>query len=314
MYHCKHQFTHHPWIGVGYKILACTFFALVNGLVRALTGGASFAPIASCCIPYAQLAFLEYAVGAAYMLPFQPMKQTPFKGLYCLYVLSAVSGTICWYGALSYMPIFRAIALNFTGPIFTILASWLILKEPMTICRVLALTLSFIGSIILMDPFYRWQQLPLYAHLLAILGPMFFACHNILGRILKIKGASTSAMIFYLLLFMVPFFGVVMLYHWIWPFSVVGLYWVWPTLEQWSWIALLSLCMTCANLSLVQAFKYADVSFLLPFGIARFILSGFVGWLFFKETPQQTNFWIGTTVLVLSLCCLGYEQRLSYKK
>ena len=308
------QNSSHIWLGVFYKVLGCALFALVNGLVQGLTGGASapFFPAAS--VPFAQLAFLQNAFGTAYMLPVSlrgGRAQTTLKNILCLrfphkiihavHVLSAVLGMLFWYATLEFMPISYAMSFSFTGPVFTILGSWLFLKEPLTPYRWAACFLSIIGPLIITQPFYDsgvTVPFPLWATALPLLSAACWSASKICTRVLAMRGVSTATLTLYLLLFMTPVSGL-FLFH----------AWVTPTLVQWLWIGGLAMTATLAHLTMAHAFKFADVSFLMPFGGFRFLFSWLVGFWFFNESPPSRSLWIGTTILLTSLYLLSHERK-----
>jgi drug/metabolite transporter (DMT)-like permease len=301
------------WRGAFWKVWACFCFATVNGMVRLMTGGAELEG-APTPLPFAQIAFMQNLVGAFLLLPWAIRQgKTSFKtsmpGLHAFRILFAASGLMLWYGSLRYMPIAYALALSFTGPIITVIACRLFLKEHLSPGRLLAIGLSIAGAFLITRP----DQALFSGHIgegnlgwTAILPLLSASCwvgSKIMSRKIAKNGDSPQLMTLYLLTFMAPV-------------SLVPALFVWESinLEQFLWCGGIGLIATLAHLSTARAFALAEVSFLTPFGFARLFLSGIIGYVAFGELPTAIGMWGGTILILASLLLLSFDSVLYKRK
>lgn len=301
-----------PWMGGLWKILSCACFAAINGMVRYLSGGVPHLSIDP--LPFYEIAFLQNVIGALFMLPWifkvsGGTFRTTMPGFHILRVLFAVTGLLLWYGALHVMPLAQAVALVFTGPIFSIIGCRLFLKEALTLPRLSAILVSLIGGFVITRPdqaLLNGNGLIAEIGVLACL-PLFAAIawvgSKLVARHMASQGESASLMTTYLLLFMAPISAIPAL-------SV----WQTPSLEQMGWVTAIGITASCAHLTLARAFAHADVSFLMPFGLSRLVLSGIIGYFAFGEIPKSVGIWLGMGIIVLSLILLSYDSRYKFKK
>ncbi len=296
------------WQGGLYKLFGCFCFALVNSLIRYVTGGA--ANTSENPLSFYQIVFLENLIGALILLPWMLRKGikawgTKWPAFHSMRVLSAVSGMLLWYASLKFMPITQALALSFTGPILGLLGAKIFLKEQMGKSRILAVVLSLLGAYLIIEPHAAFvgqdglsTNLGAYV-LLPILSAASFAGTKLFDRSLGQKGESPHLLTLYLLVFMAPI-----------SFIPAFFDWSTPTLNQLGIITLMSILSTTAYLSFAQGFKMASVSFLTPFGFSKLIFSATVAYLAFKELPSTWNFWLGAMFILFSILVLSYFSRI----
>ena len=105
-------------------------------------------------------------------------------------------------------------------------------------------------------------------------------------------------MTLYLLLFMAPA-------------SFIPAYFDWHPLTwtQIQWIVILGGLATTAHLSLARSYDLAEISFLTPFGFARLLLSGIVGFVAFNEIPSSWQMWMGIGIICASIVLLNLDTR-----
>lgn len=299
----KKPFLSEHWQGALWKVFACLCFAAVNGVVRHVSGGSG--SVAKPLAPY-QIVFLQNVFGSLFILPWVMKKgivslKTNRPALHMVRVVSAVLGVILWYFSLAYMNIATAVALAFTGPIFTVLGAKLYLGEKIGFKRMLAITIAFIGTFVIMRPdrvlLSPSAQMD-WSIFLPLLSAIFIAVSKLTGRDLGASGESPSALTTYLLFFMIPVSAFPALLSWE-PLS----------LNQWIWMAILGGLGTLAHLSTAKALSLAEVTFLNPFGFSRLLLSGFIGYLAFQEIPNSANFWVGLSVIIFSVSLMMWDTK-----
>jgi len=284
--------------GAAWKILSCACFAGINGIVRYLSGGSAIS-IPTALPPYV-IDFFQNIFALLVLLPWIYknkifLLKSPYLWLHACRVIFAVLGVGLWYFSLKYMPIAKALALSFTGPIFTTLGAYFFLKEKLSTKRLIAIVFSFLGAVLLLKPYKIFSNdfaLHYYA-LLPIFSAIMFALSNLLTRKLASLGEKPEVLAGYLLLLMVPLSCFPAL-----------LDWATPQATHWGWLILLGLFAALAHFSFSKAYALAEVTFLMPFGFFKFFLSIAIGFAVFNEHPKEWLDWSGMSLIFLSICIL----------
>ncbi len=294
------------WQGALWKVLACAFFACTNSVVRYVSGGAGGLenPLSSY-----EITFLQNAFACLFFAPYilkgsLERLKTSYLSLHMLRVLTAVLGVIFWYLSLaSSITVAEAVALGFTGPLFTILGAKLYLHERIGPYRGLGILIGFIGAFIIMRPdqilfgkdlaeTYGW------ATLFPLLSAASIAICKLFSRKLSRYRESPEKLTIYLIFFMVPASA----------FFLPG-HWTWPSGEQWSYCFLLGFLAAGAHYSTAKAYSLADVTFLTPFGFSRLILSALFAYLLFSEMPKSSGLWVGACIMMIATWLLALEDK-----
>ena len=297
------------WKGAGFKILSCLCFAALNAIVRYLTGGADGSVHS---LTPSQLACLQNIIGSLFIIPwiiqqgFQTFK-TNHPYVHGIRVIIAAAGIIMLYYAFKLMPIAEAVALQFTGPLFTAFGAWLCLKERLGLGRCLGIIMGVIGAFIITRPDRAFDHGLDYQSVWILCLPVgsavAFSIAKLLGRYLAKGGESAALLTCYLVIFMVPATLGPALYDW-----------VWPTAIQWIYIVALGFCAWAGHYTLAKAFSHAEILFLTPFGFSRFIFSAIVAWLAFSELPRSIHFWIGAVIILISTVLISADERITKNK
>lgn len=291
------------WQGVIWKLLACFFFASINGVVRYISGGTGqeISPL-----PSAVITFWQNFFGCLIILPWTLKDglnslKTKYPQLQTIRISGAVFGVVLWYMSLAHMTIAEAVALGFTGPIFSVIGAKLYLNERLGRIRLIGIGVGFIGAFTILRPdkalwgsqaTYQWHVL------LPLFSAIAIAISKIASRKLGAHGESPKVMTLTLLFFMSPCALIPALFEW-----------TWPTFHQFMWLGLLGLFSMAAHYSTAKAYQLAEIVFLTPFGFARLLFSALVGFIAFAEIPTSQSLWIGATIIVFSSILLSYEEK-----
>jgi drug/metabolite transporter (DMT)-like permease len=286
--------------GLFWKLLACLGFACVNAIVRYLTGGAHEI---SNPLPADVITFFSNVFAFCLIIPFIMRKgvgslrtKRHLLPKHCMRIISAVAGIICLYSAFARMPMAQAVALQFVGPIFSVILASMYLSERLNFFRILSIILALIGAFIISRPDHAIlgmsDSLGWYA-LLPLGSAIFFAISKILGRELGMKGESASLLSFYLIFFMIPASAMPAMFNW-----------VMPTWEQLGYLLLLGACGCVAHYSTSKAYCLAEVNFLTPFGFARLLFTAILGYVLYQEFPTNPGLWVGFIFIVTSTFCM----------
>jgi drug/metabolite transporter (DMT)-like permease len=262
-----------------WMVAASTAFAVMIILIRHLT--ASFDPL--------QVVFFRNVFGLIAMLPWLAghglgALRTRRLGLHALRATIGLVSMICWFTALSLMPLAQATALSFTAPIFTSVLAVIFLGEVMRLRRWSATAVGLIGTLIILRPDGSSIE---PAALLAIASALLGAASPIFVKIMA-RTESTGAIVTYMVLFLTPL-------------SLVPALLVWqqPSFAEIGFAALLGLAGTLGHLCLTRALATADATVVVPFDYLRLPAVALIAWLAFSEVPALWT-WIGGAIIAAS--------------
>lgn len=291
------------WQGAYWKIISCACFAGINGIVRYWTSGVTDDTVVT--MPVNVMMLFQNIFGTLFLLPWifktgiqNLITRHPF--LHLIRVATAIIGINLWYLALKNIPISESVALNFTGPIFTVIGAWFLLQEKLNTQRTLAIILSVIGAAIISCPSIPFVSATTNLGLSALLplsSALLLAINKLLTRKLANLGETPASLAIYLLVLMAPVSLIPALYDW-----------QMPEIQHWPWLIAMGALAAGAHLSFGKAYQLAEVTFLMPFGFSKFFLSTFVGYLVFSELPTHWSLWVGIVIIFLSIFLLGYKK------
>ncbi|MEY3183291.1 MAG: hypothetical protein RLZ35_1276 [Pseudomonadota bacterium] len=306
--------TYSTALAIFWKLVSCACFAGINGVVRHLTAiqSLSEAPILST----ASVNFFQNIFGTLFLLPviwsmgLHRLKSTN-KTLHLVRVVTAVFGLLLWYEAVKQMPLAQAVSLNFTGPIFTTVGAFFLLKEHISWPRVNAILFSLIGAFIISRPdialFSDTAPSLGFAVIFPITSAIVFAFNKILTRRLAMRGESPESLAIYLLVFMTPVSLLFCLND-----ILAGTFYL-PTFTQLCWLMCAGALAAMAHLSFAKAYQLAEVTFLMPFGFLKFFMSTCIGYFAFQEWPTSTPL-LGMALIFISSGLSAWHEWKGYDK
>lgn len=276
-----------PLRGALWMLAAATSFAVMIILVRQLT--ATFDPL--------QVVFFRNAFGLLAMLPWLAREgvgalRTQCLGLHALRAAIGIFSMICWFTALSLMPLAEVTALSFTAPIFTSVLAVLILGEAMRLRRWSATIVGLLGALIIVRPgFAAFQPIAL----LAIGSALISAASTILVKVMT-RTDSAGTVVTYMVLFMTPL-----------SLAPALLVWQSPTLGQLGWAALLGLAGSIGHVCLTRALAATDATVVIPFDYLRLPAVALIAYLAFGEVPGVWV-WLGGGVVAASGIYMAHRE------
>ncbi|MEJ6402223.1 DMT family transporter [Yoonia sp. 2307UL14-13] len=255
--------------------------ALFAGANTAVQGAGMLYGVASPTI-----AFWQYALACVAALPlvwFAPWR-TGRPGLHMLRVILAAVGVQLWVAGLAYVPIWQAVALILTSPLFVTLGAGLILRERLTRSRVLAVLLGGFGGVLILAP---WEEAFTWVALLPVGAAAFWAGSSLVTkRLTTTEDAGTLTLA--LLVLLVPVNGIAALGS---GFAVAA--------EALWLVALSGLLIAGAQYLLVRAYVVADAAYLQPFDHLKLPLNVLLGLVFFGFAPPGLM-WVGAVVILVA--------------
>jgi len=196
-----------------------------------------------------------------------------------------LTGMICGFTAVSLLPLTQSTAISFSAPLFMVALSALILKEPVSLQRWLAVAVGFLGVIIMVHPDPR--QFVGVGVLFAIAAAIGAAGANIAIREIS-RTEPGPTIVFYFTLAGAAV-GLASL-----PFG-----WVMPSPGVLGLLVAAGLIGGTGQLLLTEAIRRAPVAVVAPFDFTQLVWAGLIGFLVWGETPAMLTL-IGAMVVAAS--------------
>ena len=206
---------------------------------------------------------------------------------------SAVGCVVLYIFGIKYLLLSENIAIAHSAPIIAAILAVPILGEKIGIHRIIAITIGFIGVLIIVKPGTDLFQLK---SLLPIGSALFMASVYLSTRSLMNTESSTSIVFYYsftLLFTSIIFF----------PSNFII-----PDIFNLSLALSLGIMGSLGHYFMSQAAKNADVAVTSPFEYSSFIFVGIMGYLFFYEIPSKSVV-IGGILIILSGVYVAYRER-----
>ena len=282
--------TSRPLLGVLFMCTACALFPIMNGLVKLLA--ATYEPqqivwfrIVSHLVLVALVFMPRMGLG---------LLRTRRIGTQFVSSVMMLLSTLFFFSAVKSIPVAEAISVTFVAPLAVVLLAWPLLAERITVFRMAAVVVGFIGVLIVIRPgsaVFQWQSL------LLLCSAVCYAMYQILiRRLAGIDAPATS--IFYSVLL-----GAIIMSIWL-PF-------VWKVPQNatdWALLVSLGAFGALGHFCVAKAMTYASANFVAPFNYTQMIGSVIVGYLMFAEVPDFYT-WLGTAVIVGAGLMVGLQGR-----
>ncbi len=175
---------------------------------------------------------------------------------------------LCWFFALTIIPIGQVVAIEFTMPIWTAILAAAFLGERMTVWKVAAIALGLIGVLVIVRP-ATGEINP--GQLIALAAAVGFGISIALVKFLT-RTENTLSIIFWMLVVQSAAGFVPSLFVWIWPSA-----------HSCAWIVVIAICGTFSHFCMARAMLYADATIVIPMDFLRVPLTATAGWLLYAE-------------------------------
>ena len=263
-------------------------FSLLGWMMLPVMDG--FAKYLSADLPVLQITWARYFFTVAFTLPvmfFFYNKQLVWSDkpkLQILRGLILLCANICFFYAISIIPLAKALTLAFVAPLIVTAFSPMLLGEKVGVRRWTAVIIGFVGSLVVIRPGFLEINL---ASLAALGTGVMYGFYLIITRKLSTSDNPLLTLLLTGLVGLVAVTGVM-------PFI-----WVNPNLSQWSMMAGIGVFACIGHLFLILSLKYADASKLAPLGYTEIIPNVIIGYYFFGNFPDNWTF-LGLAIIVIS--------------
>jgi drug/metabolite transporter (DMT)-like permease len=263
-------------------------FSLLGWMMLPVMDG--FAKYLSADLPVLQITWARYFFTVAFTLPvmfFFYNKQLVWSDkpkLQILRGLILLCANICFFYAISIIPLAKALTLAFVAPLIVTAFSPMLLGEKVGVRRWTAVIIGFVGSLVVIRPGFLEINL---ASLAALGTGVMYGFYLIITRKLSTSDNPLLTLLLTGLVGLVAVTGIM-------PFI-----WVNPDLSQWSMMAGIGFFACIGHLFLILSLKYADASKLAPLGYTEIIPNVIIGYYFFGNFPDNWTF-LGLAIIVIS--------------
>ena len=191
-----------------------------------------------------------------------------------------IAGSAAMYAALRYLPLADALAIAFVYPFIMLLMGWTLLKEQVGSRRLLACSVGFIGTLLIIQPSFAAVGLPA---LLPLLVAFLFASVVLLTRQIAkdydpVSLQSVSGLTSGLILMV------------IWALAgganIPDLQFTVPTTDQMITLLMVGVLGTLAHLAMSYAVRFAPSATLAPMQYVELPVATVIGWAMFGELPN----------------------------
>ncbi len=275
----------------------------VRGIILAISSGAFFATMhgsvrfLSQDLDAMEIAFFRAFFGFVFFAPILIrtrllVLRTSRLPLHLLRGVFNGASLLCWFTALSMVPLGDATALSLMGPLFVGMGAMFVLGENVTGARWAALAVGFAGALVIVRPGFQEVH---FGMILVLVSMLLVTCSKLLAKSLSRTDSPSTIVAYLSLTMMVP--------------SGVALFFVWqmPTLEQLIFMVMIGFLGSAGHLLLTTAYKIADISAVEPVVFARLVWAAIVGWFLFGEFPGIW-IWVGGALIVAASTWLARRE------
>jgi len=285
--------TKNPSSAIFWSILSSFFVALMLCILRYLSADYNSVFLVFWRNFFALIIVLPFLIKGG----LNSFKTTRLR-LFWLRAIIGVIAMIIWFEAISMTSLPKATALSFTSPIFTIIVAVFLLKEKLTLLRLLSVIIGFIGVLIIIRPGFASFGLGSYMVLFSTLLWSFAAI--IIKKLSETE--SPLLIVFYMNLMMLILVA---------PFLFI--YWQDIKISDLKWLFLLGLTSNMSHYALAKALSLADISVIMPFDFIRLIFVSIFSYILFNDVTTIYDI-IGSLVILTIVFYTAFNESKSVKK
>ena len=234
-----------------------------------------------------QIVFFRCLFGLAALTPlFVATKTNPLRSdrpiFHGLRGVIHSASMICWFIAITMIPLAEATVLSFTVPIYLSIGAIIFLAEPSLIRRWFAIVLGFIGVLVVLRP--GFQSIGL-GEILVIGSAILVATSKLMMKSLA-KTDAPITIVFYMTLIVT-----------ITSFIPSLFFWIWPPLEIWLWLVFMGVGGSLAHVIQTHSYKLGEVTVVEAVSYVRLVWATMFGFILFNQFPDLYT-WLGTAIII----------------
>jgi len=198
-----------------------------------------------------------------------------------------------FFTGVKYLPLAKAASISFTAPFFVALLAWPMLGERITLNRLVAVLVAFLGVLVIIRPgtdVFQWASLYMLGSAIC------YALYQILTRrVAGYDSAETTAVYSALV-------GTIVM-------SIVAPF-VWTPIASWTDAGLLfslGIIGGTAHYFVARAMTHAEASIIAPFGYWQLVGSVVVGYVISGYLPDSYT-WIGAGIIMCAGSYIAWHE------
>ncbi|MGA1022002.1 MAG: DMT family transporter [Candidatus Puniceispirillaceae bacterium] len=240
-------------------------------------------------LPVIEVVFFRNFLAVLILLPlvarvgFGTLRMQRPKLFFLRAAINAV-GMFCGFTALTLIPLAQMTALSFTTPLFVTIGAVLFLGEVIRARRIAAISIGFLGTLIILQPGVVDVT---FGALLALISALTIAMASLIVKTLT-RSESQHAIVTWMVVMQAPLALIPSL--WVWQ---------WPDLLTWGFLWGMALSGTIAHLCFTRAFSLVDITALQPLEFIKLPFAVILAWIIFAEWPGLSTF-VGGAVIFAS--------------
>jgi drug/metabolite transporter (DMT)-like permease len=291
-----------PLLGIALKVLSALAFTLMSAGIKRVSEGYPTGEIVFFRSAFAIVPLLAWLAWRGDLI--NSVRTSNLSGHLLRGIISSC-GMFSGFVALAYLPLSDAVAIGYASPLMVVVLAWLVLGETVRAYRWTAVTVGFLGVLIMLMPHLSGGTLagglaggPAVGAMFALLGAVCSAGATIQVRRL-LATERTGAIVLYFSL-MTTALGL----------ATVALGWRMPDGPDFALLVVIGILGGIGQILLTQSYRYADASLVAPFEYTTMVWAFLIGWFAFGQAPQQAVVAGAMIVAAAGLFVLWREHRL----
>ncbi|MBA1147091.1 EamA family transporter [Ectothiorhodospiraceae bacterium WFHF3C12] len=278
-----------PLAGVALMALGVSTLPLMDGLAKYLSSEYHVVQVT-----WARYLFHLLLLSLLLAGRLRPAELIPRQwGLQLLRSALLLGTTLCYFGAVSYLPLADVLALAFISPVVSTALAPLVLGEHVGGRRWVAVALGFAGALVVIRPglgVFHW------ASVLGLGAGFFYGSYQLATRRLSGSGRPVITPLY------TAVFGVVVLS------VMVPAFWTMPDAAGWVLMAAMGGFGALAHFLIIRAFEHAAAPVLAPVNYVEIVAATALGWVAFGDFPDPWT-WSGIALIIGSGCFIALAER-----
>ena len=248
--------------------------------------------------PVGELLLLRSGAGLLFLAPFLmrlprgALVRVARPRIQALRVFCSTAEVICFYVAVTTLPLASVMTYWLAAPIYVAALSPLMLGERVGWRRWTAIGIGFLGVIIALDPSAATLSPPA---LISVVGSFLFALTLVYGR--QLRGTPDTVLVFW------HMGGAALA-----GLATIPFAWVTPDLPDFLMLSLLGVVAMLAHVGVNRALKLADAATVAPLQYTLLFWALVFGWLIFGEVPKPMTM-VGAAIIVASGLFIVFREK-----
>jgi drug/metabolite transporter (DMT)-like permease len=285
---------------------------LMLGFCALAPFGDAVAKMLGTSVPLAQVVLIRFAVQTLILLPLVWGHKRMWRmrgrvlGLTFFRTILHITGIAAMFTALKYLPLADAVAIAFVMPFFMLILGKLVLKEEVGSRRLIACSVGFAGTLMVVQPSFvtvGWPALPVFV---AANFSVFMLVTRQIAKetdpigLQAVSGAMALAVI-------TPV---------IWLGSIAGIGFfkvITPDSQQWTLLFAIGVLGTGAHLLMSWSLRYAPSATLAPMQYLEIPVATLLGFIFFEDLPNMLAS-VGIAITIASGLYIIFREQANARK